>query len=240
MKGHPGILYMDHYEPSLITQALAQAVPATAVPLNTWGKADYYMVDPAGNERMIERKQLSEALSDINAVEEQLGRHLHECAELTLLVEGVGMPSPTGVQTYNYGGGRWTTGHKHANQPRLWKRWMGFKHSLRHNAGIEVEETSHWWGSIQFISTWFHKSMDPTSTTMARYVIPHMAPFDKDPQVDNLCRLKGVGIREITAIKLIAEFGSLYGVITARYADLVGVMGGAWTRTFFEAIGREY
>lgn len=240
MKGHPGILYIDHYEPDALTSSLVTAIPnTTQVPLNTWGKADYYMVDPAGNERMIERKQLSEALSDLDAVEEQLGRHMHECGELTLLVEGLGLPTPSGVQIYNYAHKRWIAGYAHTRQPQLWKRWMGFKYSLRHNAGIEVEETAHWWGSVQFISTWFNKCMDPTSTTMTRYVIPHMAPFHKDPQVDNLCRLKDMGIGESTAIKLIDKFGSIYGVMTARYSDLVGAMGGAWTRAFFESIGRE-
>ena len=239
MKGHNGILYTDHYEPDSIINGLGQAIPATAkVPLNTWGKADYYMVDPSGNERMIERKQLSEALSDLDAVEEQLGRHLHECDELTLLVEGVGLPTSKGVQIFNYSNGHWRNGYTHT-QSTLWKRWVGFKHSLRHNAGIEVEESSHWWSSIQFISSWYAKNNNPTSTTMTRYVIPHMPPFDKDPQIDNLCRMKDVGIREITATKLIGEFGSIYGVMTAGYAELVGLMGGAWTRTFFEAIGRE-
>lgn len=240
MKGHSDILYIDHYEPDAIAAGLCQSTSTTVrVPLNTWGKADYYMVDLLENERMIERKQLSEALSDLDAVEEQLSRHLHECDELTLLVEGLGMPTPEGVQTYKYASGRWRDGHKHEHQPKLWKRWMGFKHSLRHNVGVEVEETAHWWGSVQFISTWFHKSMSPTSTTMRRYAIPHMAPFHKNLQVDNLCRLKDVGIGESTAIKLVGEFGSVYGVIAAKYTDLVGVMGGAWTRAFFETIGRE-
>lgn len=239
MKGYTGILHIDHYEPYQISDGLKPDMPTTVVPLNDWGKADYYMVDPEGNERMVERKQVSEALSDLDAVEEQLGRHLHECDELTLLVEGVAMPTPTGVQTYNFTNGQWVQGYEHKRQPKLWKRWAGFKYTLRHNAGIHVEEVSHWHGTVQFLSTWFHKAMDPTSTTMTRYVIPHMAPFHKDQHVDNLCRLKGMGIGESTAIKLVDEFGGLHGVMTAGYADLVGLMGGPWVRQFFEAIKRE-
>ncbi len=240
MKGQPGVLMIDHFEPDAIVNGLIPTVPTAVLPLNSgWSKADYYMVDPAGNERMVERKQLSEAISDLNAVEEQLGRHLHECNELTLLVEGVAMPTPTGVQIYDYKDGRWVRGYEHRNQPQLWKRWSGLKYSLIHNAGIQVEEVSHWHGTVQFLATWFQKSMDPTSTTMSRYVIPHMKPFHKDPHVDNLCRMKGMDIGEATAIKLVEELGTFYGVMNARYVDLVGIMGGAWTRQFFEAIGRE-
>ena len=241
MKGLPGLLYIDHFEPDQVSALLARSgkVPAIQVPLNTWGKADYYLVDSAGNERMGERKQLSEALSDLDAVEEQLNKHLGECQELILLVEGVGIPTPHGVQTYTYADGQWSPGYAHTRQPQLWARWAGFKHSLRHSAGIIVEEVSHWYCTVQFLHTWFIKSMDPTSTTLRRYVIPHIPPMHKDPQVDNLCRLKGVGIGERTAIQLIGEFVTVYGVMTASYTDLVGVMGGAWTRNFFEAIGRE-
>ncbi len=240
MKGHPGILHADHFDPNDIYTGLTQVVPTVRVPLNTWGKADYYMVDSKNNERMVERKQLSEALSDLDAVEEQLGRHLHECDELTLLVEGVGIPTPRGVQTWEYSENTrtWSPGYTHKNQPALWKRWTGFKYSLRHHAGVEIEEVSTWHGTVQFLITWFQKSMDPTSTTMQRYVIPHIGPMDKNPHIDNLCRLRGMDIGESTAIKLVAEFDTLSGVITASFSDLVGVMGGAWARKFISAIGR--
>lgn len=238
MKGFPGILYIDHFEPDNITAGAAPVVTTTVDPLNDWGKADYYQVDSLGNERMIERKQTSEALSDLNGLEEQLGRHLHECEELTLLVEGVAKPVAKGVQIYNYTQGMWKPGYLH-EQPTLWSRWNAFKYSLWHNAGVHVEEVSHWQGSLAFIITWFKKAQDPTNTTLSRYIVPHMPPFHKNPHIDNLCRLKGMNIGEKTAIALIAELGSFHGVINARYSDLVGIMGGKWTTKFFEAIGRE-
>ncbi len=238
MKGHPGILNIDHFEPDPMQRALSPAVPTIVVPLNTMGKADYYMVDPQDNERMIERKQIGEAISDLDAVEEQLGRHLHECDELTLLVEGVATPTPKGVQVYRKSGGQFVPGFAY-NQPTLWSRWNSFKYSLWHNAGVHVEEVSDWQSSVQFITTWFKKAMDPSSTTLNRYVVPHMPPFHKNPHIDNLCRLKDMGMGEVAATALIAKFGTFYGVMTAPWVELVGVMGGPWTRAFFEAIERE-
>ena len=137
MKGLPGILYIDSFEPDAIAGGLKPIMPSTVVPVNTWGKADYYWVDIAGNERMIERKQIGEALGDLNAVEEQLQRHLHECDELTLLVEGVALPTQDGVQVYDYRDEQWDTGQRwmqpgwykgyaHRKQPKLWSRWHSF------------------------------------------------------------------------------------------------------------------
>lgn len=240
MKGIPGILYIDSFEPKNIASGLKPIVDSVVAPINNWGKADYYWVDPAGNERMIERKQIGEALSDIDAVEEQLGRHLHECDELTLLVEGLAMSIPRGVQIYEYQNRTgWSQGHKFGSQPTLWSRWHSFKYALWHNAGVHVEEVATYTDTIEHIATAFKKSMDPTNTTLNRYVVPHMPPFNKDPQVDNLCRLRGMSLGEKNAIKLIEELNTVYGVMTAPYARLVGIMGGAWTRGFFEAIGRE-
>jgi len=241
MKGIPELLYIDSNEPINIVRGLYPTVQSAVTPTNVWGKADYYWVDPRGNERMIERKQIGEALSDIDAVEEQLGRHLHECDELTLLVEGVAIPTARGVQmfTYNSGKEQWLEGYELSHQPKLWSRWMSFKYSLERHAGVHVEEVSHWYATVEYISTAFKKSNDPTNTTLNRYVVPHMPPFHKNPHIDNLCRLKSMGMGEKTASTLIAEFTTFYGVMMAPYADLVGVMGGAWTKKFFKAIGRE-
>ena len=239
MKGHQGLLYIDISEPRDIADQLSAIVPTVVAPTNSWGKADYYWVDLLGNERMVERKQIGEALSDINAVEDQLGRHLHECNELSLLVEGVALATPRGVRTYRLKGKRWEEEYEHKNQPTLWSRWHSFKHSLWHNGGIHIEEVSHWTVSVEFLATAFIKSMDPTNTTLNRYVVPHMPPFHKDPHIDNLCRLKGMSLGEKNSLQLIKELGTIYGVMTAPYTTLVGIMGGAWTKKFFEAIGRE-
>jgi hypothetical protein len=251
MKGHPGVLYIDSNEPQAIAAGLSPIMPTTVAPINTWGKADYYWVDAAGNERMVERKQIGEALSDINTVEEQLQRHLHECDELTLLVEGVAMPTSRGAHIFEYNqrGYRdsagdyreqgWYPGYEFKQQAKLWSRWHSFKYSLWHNAGVHVEEVSHWKGTVECISTAWTKSMDPSNTTLNRYVVPHMPPFHKNPHIDNLCRMQGLGLGEATAIKLIEEFGTVHGVMTAKYTDLVGIMGGAWAKKFLAGIGRE-
>ncbi len=43
---------------------------------------------------------------------------------------------------------------------------------------------------------------------------------------------------EKAAAKLVGRFGSLYGVITADWTDIVGIAGGDWQEQFFQRIGR--
>jgi len=102
VRGEPDFLYADNNELSEILDALRPAVPNLVIaPLNlSYGKADYYWINQSGAETMKERKQISEALSDIDAVEEQMQKHLGECDELELIVEGVALPTPDGVQTF--------------------------------------------------------------------------------------------------------------------------------------------
>jgi len=242
-----GVLYIDHFEPIHIIESIRTVVEVVAVvPLNTWGKADYYWIDMQGNERMYERKQISEALSDLNAVEEQLGRHLRECDELGLVVEGVAVPLASGVQIYRVDNNLTTfrRGYEHKNQASLWDRWEAFKWSLWHECGVYVAEVSTWLGTARHIVKAFQQSYKTEHTTLQRYVTPHIPPYDLNPHIDNLCRIKGHkegrnwGIGEKGAKILIDEFETYYNVITAKYSDLVGLMGGTWTRSFFEAIGR--
>lgn len=245
MNAQPGILYIDTFEPSRIVAGAEPVVPTQVTSLNLeWDKADYYLIDPLGNQRMIERKQISEALSDLDGLEEQLGRHLHHCDELTLLVEGVAKPMHNGVQTYLYKGGIWVEGYFHEEKPgtkkhNLWARWNAFKYILWHDAGVHVEEVSHWQGTLTYLITWFKRANDPESQMLKRYIIPHMPPFHKNPHIDNLMRLKGFRIGQTTAVELINEFGTFAAVMNARRSDLVAVKGGAWTRNFFEVTGRE-
>ena len=239
MNASPGILYIDTFEPSRIVAGAEPVVPTQVTSLNLeYDKADYYLIDPLANVRMIERKQTSEALSDLDGLEEQLGRHLHHCDELTLLVEGVAKPMAGGVQTYKFKDGRWIDGYFHKQQ-NLWSRWNAFKYILWHDCGIHVEEVSHWQGTLAYLITWFKRAQDPDSQVLKRYIIPHMPPFHKNPHIDNLMRLKGFRIGQATAVELINEFGTFAAVMNAPRSDLVAVKGGAWTRNYFEATGRE-
>jgi hypothetical protein len=242
MKGEQGVLYVDSNEPDNIIDGLRPAVDRLVVaPLNiSFGKADYYWLNVVGNEVMVERKQTGEALADIDSVDEQLQRHLHNCDELSLLVEGIGVPTASGVQTYKLSkdGKYFIQSFNYDKQPQLWARWESYKWALWHDAGVFVAETNHWSHTVHHILTCYNQSQKVEHSALKHYTHEHMKPWTRNLQVENLTRLRGLNIGEVTALKLIKEFKTFGGVMNASYTDLVGIMGGKFTKQFLMGIGR--
>ena len=88
---------VDIYEPEEVEAILKQVVPTIRMSLNHSedGYGDYLWFACDGHRIQIERKQVGEILSDLDAVEEQLGREINNGVEETiLLIEGVLAPVP--------------------------------------------------------------------------------------------------------------------------------------------------
>lgn len=235
------ILYVDTYEPDAYVTYLSQSVPAEKANLNMLGLPDYYWIALKASTNGYSRKQLGEALSDVSAVEEQLSRDLKHCDNISLLTEGVGVPTPAGTQIYELTTSQeyFRKGFHHNFNQNTWSRWEAFKWSLWHEKGIQTVEVSTSQATIRHLAAAFKQSMKPEHTTLERYIVPHVAPRSQNQHIDNLLRLKGVDIGPKRAQTLIKEFGTFHGVTNAGYAKLVGMMGGAWTDKFFTTIGRK-
>ena len=240
-------LFVDIFEPSQAQQVLQPITGNSVVVanLNQQGYADYRWVDAHGNRRQWERKQFGEALSDLDGLEEQLNRELETCEELKLVVEGFGIPTEDGVQVYkaephSKHGQVWVPGYTFRKQPQLWARWLGLKWALRYGVGIEVIETVNYEHTLWEIAVAYKKSTDPaySPTTMKRYVIPHIPPFSPNLHVENLMRLKDVGIGPERAQKLIAKYTTFWNAISAPKAELVALLGPGITSRLLDKIGR--
>ena len=97
----PNVLYVDTFEPDNIFNGLKAVIPSTIkASINSLGFADYKWMDAKGNQRQWERKQVMEAITDLDSVEDQLNHQLATCDELVLVVEGIVLPTPSGVQGY--------------------------------------------------------------------------------------------------------------------------------------------
>jgi len=233
----PNVLYSDTHEPENIVKELKLFVPSIQTSLNEQNKADYYWIDLLAKQRMSERKQLGEALSDLGGLEEQLHRHLGECDELEVIIEGVGELVTDGVQVYTFVNGKLKKGH-YFNQPYLWSRWEALKWSLWHECGVYIAEVNDWMQTVQHLVTSFKASYVEEHTTLKRYTVPHIPQMSKNPHVDNLMRLHGLRIGEITAKRLVARFTTFSNVINASEASLIILMGQAWTKNFMRGVGR--
>jgi len=212
------------------------------VALNDNHKADYYWINVLKNQqywqRMYERKQLGEVLSDLDGFEEQMHRHLGECDELSAIVEGIGQATDGGAQVFSFAEGKLKKGHRFSNQPYLLARWEALKWSLWHECGVYVAEVSGWEQTIQHLVTAFRASYVEAHTTLRRYTVPHIPQMNKNAHIDNLMRLKGLRIGEVTAKRLVSKYETLAGVLNATETSLIGQMGNAWTTNFLKGVGR--
>lgn len=241
------VLFQDTHEPVEIFNLLKQSIEVVVGPLNVQGKADYYWVDIKDWRRQWERKQVAEALGDLDSVEEQLNRELETCEELTLVVEGVMLPTPRGVQTYKLVG----KDKKRMfipfmeipvpsakPQPGLFSRWQSLKTGLK-AAGVEVVETNSIEGTVAALVAAFKGSMKEEHTTLKRYLRPHIPPFSPNVHIDNLARLKGTRIGPELASRLVEKYGTLYEAVNASRSELVQILGPGRTSNFLKGIGRE-
>lgn len=239
-------LFVDVFEPENIRMYLQQGMPPGLViqtHINASGYADYMWLDVLGKRRCWERKQVSELLSDIDGVEEQLRHELVTCDELTLVVENPYMATPDGIQTFVLrrkagGSGLFMPGRAFEKQPALGARYETWKCGVR-AAGINVVETGSAEGTAWAILAAYRYSQVAEHTTMKRYVQGHEPPWSENPHIDNLCRLKGIRVGEKTAKALVEAFGTLWGVISAPKSGLVSVMGKKDAETLLRMVGRD-
>ena len=240
-----GILFQDNHEPEAFRALIEPSVGGYVIAANNSnGLADFYWQDVQHNARQWERKQLGEALSDLDAVEEQLGRYLHTCDELTLVVEGIGLPTPEGVQLYEltldkrfYRPSFHMPSHRSKPQSGLSARYEAWKCGLR-AAGVSVVETNSLEMTARAVASAFSYSMVEEHTTLKRYVIPHIQPFDPDIHVENLARLKNCNIGVERAKKAVSYFGSFWATVSAPSDELRDVMGKAVAAQLLQTIGR--
>jgi len=241
-------LWVDDYEPREIIPLLAQSLDAIHAPLNHQGYADYMWLDVQRNRRQWERKQLIEYVGDMDGVEEQLNEELKTCDELTLVIEGIGIATSRGIQSFSRHGGGFTPAFhfppqkllddgKARPRPGLWTEYEGRKWGLRAQ-GVQVIETTGLVGTAMALMGAYTASMKEEHTTFKRYLIPHVPPFDPDRHIDNLARLAKTGVGVERAKKAIAKFGTFYEVVSASERQLTSLWGPNVAKRFLSSIGR--
>lgn len=243
------LLYVDTFEPDTILNGLKAVIPTTVqASINSLGFADYKWMDAKGNQRQWERKQAMEAITDLDAVEDQLNHQLSTCDELVLVVEGIALPTPSGVQGYKLEvtrGKPFFRADYHypmvdkgmRPQPGLYAKYLAWKQGLAY-AGVQVVETVNIEETIAVLATAYTYSQREEHSTLKRYLTPHIPPFSPNQHIDNLARLKNTGIGLVKAQKLIAETHTFYGAVTAIPEFQDQVLGRATGKKFREAIGR--
>lgn len=241
------MIYVDTFEPEDICRWIGQVTEVNRLPLHQSGQADYSWFSIDGRSIQVERKQWPELLSTgIDDVEEQLGREIPNADETYLLVEGIGEPSPYGVDTYiksenkPYYRKMFGHGSRQHPQPFLYDRIQAWFWRLD-KIGVSVVHTSSPFATSVALVSYYKQSQKVEHQTLRRYIKPKISIKVRNPHVLSLMGIEGAGIGEIKALALVERFGNLYGVVNADVEELLGVdgIGKGIIRKLFTAVGRD-
>lgn len=205
-------LAVDLNEPQLITSLLAQSIEFEVGPLNTNGDSDYTWLTLEGTRKQVERKTWAELLGSIDAVEEQMQRHLNERPddEHVFLLEGMAVAMPKGVglvestkkpNVYIVKGQR----HERLAGSYAWLYEIG--------KYVEVVYTPSGEETATMLLAMYNADQKEEHRTLQRHI--KKADFHPNPQV---LQLMGVapGLGEKRASALIRNHGTVWNVLSNK------------------------
>lgn len=215
------MLRIDIHEPSEAIKLISQSVPASVSSLNTDGYADYIWEGADGKLVQVERKQWGEVLAGIDKIEDQLRRHIkgHPDARLILLVEGtcIGDSMGTVVLKPTNRDSIWVKGYHYATRESQVYAWL-----YGISRYVELYQTSGFPATAAALVAFYKYDQKEEHNTFRRHF--KQVTFNPNPQVVQLMGLMP-GIGEKRAMALIAEFSTVYNIVTASPKDLARVDG---------------
>jgi hypothetical protein len=229
-------IQVDEFEPREIEALLMQGADVTRNNLNRMGFADYLWFDWNHEPEQMERKQVTEILSDMPGVEMQLRRELDNVRRTILIIEGIVLPGVKGCHTFmlSSNGRVMRPGHVY-NFP--YARYEAWKWGME-NAGVTVWHTGNWEGTANAIAMRSKQVQSEEHSTLGRHLKP-LPLFKVNPQVMFLMGIADVGPEKAEA--LITSFGNAWDALRApvdMIAELPG-WGKSSARAMFKAIGRD-
>jgi len=245
------MIFRDIFEPDQIHDLVSQSIPVIKQDLNhALGIGDYLWFAHDGHRIQVERKQIDEILSDMDGVEELLGRELSNGVEETILLyEGDCEPIPgLKMMTQSWklakGGKVMVPSHRYNVSYSGLQAWL---YQLD-KAGITIVHTSHYMATAMTLVALYKSSQETKHTTLRRYIKEHITIPSKNPHILTLMGIKGANLGEAKATALIERYGTVWYTLGQDASDmaetLVGEegkqkrLGRATVDRLFKAIGR--
>ena len=233
------MLTADVHEPTdKFLKLVAPAVPCQVEPLNERLFADYKWKDLSGRVTQVERKTWGEILANVDAVEDQLRRHMKNQPEARLLfvLEGIIAEDSSGTYLLSptKGGSLWSKGYRYGTRLSRIYSWL-------YNASeyVEVFQTFSYELTCQFLVQAYNQDQKEESQhkTFNRYF--KKVTFHPNPQTLALIGMMP-GLGEVTAEALIAKFSTVWNVLSASPEELMKVEGIGKGRAFkmLQRVGR--
>jgi len=232
------MLEIDVNEPKEAAQLISTTdIPYMVSSLNVDRWADYRWKDSAGRWTNVERKTWSEILANVDAVEDQLRRHMHNQpdARLIFILEGFVDVDSKGTYPLKQRKNVWVrSGYRSGTRISRVYSWL-------YNASsyLEVFQTGNFGLTMQFIAQAYKQDQKTPDQhkTFNRYY--KKATFSPNPQVSQLIGLMS-GLGEVRAESLIAKFTTVWNVLSAQPEELMQVhgIGEKMATTMLQRIGR--
>lgn len=235
------IMLVDEFEPDEIEILLAQTHTVSRLPLNRSGMADYSWRNYSDKVEHVERKQVGEILSGLEAVEYQLTEELNTSPYLTLLIQGVALPSADGIDTYlppkNNRGGMLVRA-RHYKTP--WVRYEGWLVALEMR-GIRVWRVPDLAAVAIALDRLYVHTRNPESMILQRHLkVP--TGFHPNPYVQTLMGIKGADIGPERAEVLIDIYTTPWNMMNhspEEIADFVPGVGVNLATKILKAFGKD-
>ena len=239
-------LLIDTFEPILIENLVKQSVPTSRAELNHRDFADYLWTEYDNTTSHMERKHIDEILSNLDHVEAQLRREIMMADRTYLLYEGTFTPTTIdgrpACQSLNLRGKVMVPGHKYRLSYKSVLAW--FDQLDRH--GITVVHTIDPVGTANLLVALYNNSQKPLEehTTFQRIIKQKVYPKSKSQQdlwIATLMGIEGAQLGEVTARRLIYQFGDPWTVFNRSLQELAETpgVGMVTARRFWKSIGRK-
>lgn len=261
------MLKIDIHEPTLSESMLGQVIGAEnviTVPLNNAGYADYVYFHWTGELEQVERKQADEVLSSLEDCEYQLADHIFQKPEgrLVLLVEGIPVPTPTGIQTLKeaVNGRAWYKSRHYNYSYQKFEKW---KADLERK-GVLIWITANYMGTVNALAA-LYNSAQYRSGVLERHLKVQgvgqpkpeevkeeeagkrkngewVKPWKPNPYVQTLIQMPGNGFGVELAERAIDAFGTTWDVVRQEpevLAEHIQGVGVDKARQLLRAVGRE-
>ncbi len=229
----------DSNEPQEMFQLLSQTLgdKLEVGPLNANTLSDYVWHDFSGTRKQTERKTWGELLSNLDAVEEQMQRHLNNWPEdeHIFLLEGMAIKAIIGSQVLKPSKGNkvWIKGFQYkARKMKAVYAWL-----YQIGKHVQIIPTAGVSESASALVAMYEGDQKETHATLHRHI--KLVNFSPDPVILQYMNLLPKGIGEKTAKSLKVKFPSMKHLVFATAADLVRCegIGSVTARNIMQGLG---
>lgn len=222
-------IVIDIYEPDYMERLLSTLMQTQRQDLANRGLLDYFWFACDGHSITLERKELSDLLSNFARLEKQLRTATNHADEVGLIVEGVPVPLAGGeIGIYQVG-----KSDKYLRRAKIsgvqYSSIMAYIWQLRRTANITTYFTTTIQATAWALKTFVDNSQKQDSTLLQHYVRTRQIKWQSNPMVETIMGLKdadGYIVGEKKALELLEKIGSLWDIIHMAPEELVYACNG--------------